>query len=172
MRRQVMRTYREAVRGMEDWSAGTACRRAKESPHWVPDAYAVHSTMTFNEANSVEAFIRDFLCGGTTHHTAVGPGRARRSGNLSGLGWHDLAARDLPRSSLQVLVEPHLREALIRLNPEIGAKPDRTDEVLYRLRAVLMTVQTEGLVKAKRNPLGSARIRSKSREVASSRRHA
>ena len=24
--------------------------------------------MTFNEANTVEAFIRDLLCGGVTHH--------------------------------------------------------------------------------------------------------
>lgn len=104
--------------------------------------------MTFNEANTVEAFIRDLLCGGITHHTAVGSGRARRSGNLSGLGWHYLAARDLPRSSHQVLVEPHLREALIRLNPEIAARPDRADEVVYRLRAILMTVEAEGLVTA------------------------
>ncbi len=41
-----------------------------------------------------------------------------------------------------------MREALIRLNPEIAAQLDRTDEVLYRLLAILMTVRTEGLVKA------------------------
>ena len=35
--------------------------------------------MSFNEANTVEAFIRDLLCGGVTHHTAVGPGLARRA---------------------------------------------------------------------------------------------
>ena len=34
--------------------------------------------MTFNEANTVEAFIRDLLCGGVTCHTAVGPGLARQ----------------------------------------------------------------------------------------------
>ena len=33
--------------------------------------------MTFNESNTVEAFIRDLLCGDITHHTAVGPGLAR-----------------------------------------------------------------------------------------------
>ena len=44
--------------------------------------------MTFNEANTVEAFVRDLLCGGIRHHTAVGPGFARRSGQISGLGWH------------------------------------------------------------------------------------
>jgi len=47
-----------------------------------------------------------------------------------------------------VLVEPWLREALIRLNPEIAAKPDRADDVLYKLRAIIMGVRSDGLVKA------------------------
>ena len=41
-----------------------------------------------------------------------------------------------------------MREALIRLNPEISADPDRADEVLYRLRAILLSVKGEGLVRA------------------------
>src|SRR5680860_1059070 len=77
--------------------------------------------MTFNEANTVEAFIRDRLCGGFTHHTAVGPGLARRNGQISGHGWHFLAPQDLPRQPHEVLVEDHLREALIRLNPAFAA---------------------------------------------------
>ena len=32
--------------------------------------------MTFNEANTVEAFIRDLLCGGITDHTPSGPARS------------------------------------------------------------------------------------------------
>ena len=104
--------------------------------------------MSFNEANTVEAFVRDRLCGGVTHHTAVGPGLARRHGQLSGLGWHFLAPQNLPRQPHEVLVEDHLREALIRLNPEIAAQPDRADDVLYRLRAILMGVRSDGLVKA------------------------
>ena len=47
-----------------------------------------------------------------------------------------------------MLVEDQLREALIRLNPEIAAQPDRADEVLYRLRAIVMGVRDDGLVKA------------------------
>ncbi len=105
-------------------------------------------TMTFNEANTVEAFIRDRLCGGITHHTAVGPGLARRHGQISGLGWHFLAPQNLPRQPHEVLVEDHLREALIRLNPEIAAQPDRADDVLYKLRAIIMGVRSDGLVKA------------------------
>ena len=104
--------------------------------------------MTFTESNTVEAFVRDLLCGGVTHHTAVGPGLARREGSLAGLGWHYLAPQHLPRQAHEVLVEDHVREALVRLNPEIAAQPDRADDVLYRLRAILMGVRADGLVKA------------------------
>jgi type I restriction enzyme R subunit len=102
----------------------------------------------FNEANTVEAFVRDVLCGDITHHTAVGPGIARRSGSVTGLGWHFLAGRDLFRMPHEILAEHELREALIRLNPEIAAEPDRAEDVLYRLRAILLSVRTDGLVKA------------------------
>ena len=58
---------------------------------------------SFNEANTVEAFVRDLLCGGVTHHTAVGPGLARRAGQLSGLGWHYLCSAK-SRSSVDCTV--------------------------------------------------------------------
>jgi type I restriction enzyme, R subunit len=102
----------------------------------------------FNEANTVEAFVRDLLCGDITRHTPVGPGIARRSGQISGLGWHYLSHEILPRQPQQALVEDHLSEALIRLNPTIAAQPDRVDDVLYRLRAIIMGVRSDGLVKA------------------------
>jgi type I restriction enzyme R subunit len=104
--------------------------------------------MTFNESNTVESFIRDQLCGGVTHHTAVGPGLARRNRQISGLGWHYLSASNLPRKTHEVLVEDQLRDALIRLNPSIAAQSDRVDDVLYRLRAIVMTVRDSGLVRA------------------------
>ena len=104
--------------------------------------------MAFSEANTVEAFVRDRLCGGITHHTAVGPGLARRHGQVLGLGWHYLAPRKLSRQPHEVLVEAHLREALIQLNPEIAAQPERADDVLYKLRAIVMGVRSDGLVKA------------------------
>lgn len=103
---------------------------------------------SFNESNTVEAFIRDLLCGGITHHTAIGPGLARRSGRISGLGWHFLSREDLPRQPQDVVVETHLREALARLNSAIADRPDRADEVIYRLRAAIMSVRDTGLVKA------------------------
>jgi len=46
------------------------------------------------------------------------------------------------------MVEDQVREALIRLNPEIASQPDRADDVLYRLRAILLGVRSDGLVKA------------------------
>jgi type I restriction enzyme R subunit len=104
--------------------------------------------MTFSEANTVEAFIRDLLCGGITHYTAVGPGLGRRYGEVSGVGWHYLASKDLPRRPNDVLVEAHLREALERLNPSIAAEPERADDVIYKLRAIIVGVRTDGLVKA------------------------
>ena len=104
--------------------------------------------MTFNEANTVEAFIRDLLCGGITHHTAVCPGLARHSGQLSGLGWNYFSHENLPRQPREALVEEHLRDALVRLNPSIAAQPDCVDDVLYRLRAIIMGVRSDGLVKA------------------------
>lgn len=104
--------------------------------------------MTFNEGNTVEALIRNQLCGGVTHHTAVGPGLARRSAEISGLGWHYLSSQNLHRQTHEVLVEDQVREALIRLNPSIAANPDRADEVVYELRAIIMGVRDDGLVKA------------------------
>ena len=112
--------------------------------------------MTFSEANTVEAFVRDLLCGGITHHTAVGPGLARCFGQVSGLGWHYLSHENLPRQPQEALVEEHLREALIRLNPDISAQPDRADDVLYRLRAIIMVHAILGpdLVRTRAYPIG------------------
>ncbi|WP_197488569.1 type I restriction endonuclease subunit R [Methylomonas koyamae] len=65
-----------------------------------------------------------------------------------GLGWRRIASADIPRQPQEVLVEPWLREALIRLNPEIAAQPDRADEVLYKLRAIILSVRSDGLIRA------------------------
>ncbi|MEQ8716672.1 MAG: HsdR family type I site-specific deoxyribonuclease [Acidimicrobiales bacterium] len=104
--------------------------------------------MTFNEANTVEAFVRDQLCGGVTHYTAAGPGFARRNGQVSGLGWHFLSPQNLHRQTHEVLAEDQVRDALIRLNPSISADPDRADEIIYELRAITMGVRDDGLVQA------------------------
>lgn len=45
-------------------------------------------------------------------------------------------------------MESLLRDALIRLNPNIAANPGRADDVLYRFRAIVMGARSDGLVKA------------------------
>lgn len=105
--------------------------------------------MTFTEANTVEAHLRDLLAGAALARPAqLSIGLARAGGKIAGLGWHYLAPADLPRQPQEVLVESHLRDALIRLNPEISANPGRADDVLYRLRAIVMGARSDGLVKA------------------------
>ena len=63
-------------------------------------------------------------------------------------GWQHVPGKDLPRKSDDVILWPHLRDALVRLNPEIAAKPDRAAEVMYHLRAVLVGVRQDGLVRS------------------------
>ncbi|SFM40402.1 type I restriction endonuclease subunit R [Methanolobus profundi] len=63
-------------------------------------------------------------------------------------GWTYIKAEKLPRKYSDVLVEQYLADALIRLNPEIAAQPQRADEVLYRLRAILLSCEGEGIVRA------------------------
>ncbi|OLS40827.1 type I restriction endonuclease subunit R [Bacillus sp. MRMR6] len=61
-------------------------------------------------------------------------------------GWKYIPAEDLPRQHSDVMVEPMVREALIRLNPEISEDPTRADEVIYKLRTVILSVQPHNLV--------------------------
>ena len=99
----------------------------------------------FNEENTVEQMVLDTLCGGVTSNM-VAEELASYGGEIK--GWRFVAAEELPRQHSDVLVESMVRDALIRLNPEIKAQPDRADEVLYRLRTIPLSVQSEGLVRA------------------------
>jgi type I restriction enzyme R subunit len=107
----------------------------------------------FNELNSVENFVRDLLAGKATgpqvRELPPGGFYGRDSIGLAaaGQGWHYIPGPQLPRAETDVLVESHLRDALLRLNPAIAAQPDRADEVFYRLRAILLTVRSDGLVR-------------------------
>jgi type I restriction enzyme R subunit len=99
----------------------------------------------FNEENTVEQMVLDTLCGGVTSNM-IAEELASYGGEIK--GWHFVAAEELPRQHSDVLVESMVRDALIRLNLEIKAQPDRADEVLYRLRTIPLSVQSEGLVRA------------------------
>ena len=65
---------------------------------------------------------------------------------IAGCGWKYIPAQDLPRRESDVLVEPMLRNALIRLNPCIAETPSHADTVIYKLRALISTVQPHDLV--------------------------
>ena len=91
----------------------------------------------FSEADTVEQMILDAF--------------AKRSGELLPACWDYVPAIELPRQPGDVTVEPWMRDALIRLNPEIADQPDRADEVIYNLRACILSVQADGLVRANEN---------------------
>lgn len=61
-------------------------------------------------------------------------------------GWNYIPASDIPRADSEVLVEPYLRDALIRLNPCIAETPSHADTVIYKLRALISTVRPHDLV--------------------------
>lgn len=80
---------------------------------------------TFNEDNTIEQMIIS---------------------SLKNNGWKYIPAENLPRDYSDVLVEPMVKEALIRLNPVIAAEPARADEVIYKLRSLILSVQSHNLV--------------------------
>jgi len=76
--------------------------------------------MTFNEANTVRDFVRDLV----------------RSPGIQ-----FVPGSELPRREDEVLLEGLVKDALIRLNPVIEADPRLADEVLYHLRAVILSAR-------------------------------
>lgn len=99
--------------------------------------------MTFNELNSVEHFIIHQLSGVNLNAAGVAEGQA-----TYGAQWQYRSPDDLDRGVNEVLVESELHRALIRINPEIQENPELADEVIYKLRAILISVNQTGLVRA------------------------
>lgn len=120
--------------------------------------------MTFTESNTVEQMIIAAACG-SPHPGPLQKGQEEAfalredppgwggslGGDLRPDLWEYVPATEVPRQAGDVMVEAWLRVALIRLNPEIAAQPDRADEVIYALRAILLSVQADGLVRANEN---------------------
>lgn len=69
---------------------------------------------------------------------------------LAKIGWRERPASSLDRESDDVIVEPTLRDALVRLNPPIAENPGRAEEVVQRVRTVLLTVFDDGVVASNR----------------------
>jgi type I restriction enzyme, R subunit len=99
--------------------------------------------MGFNELNSVEHYIIHQLSGVNLNNLTVAEPKVGY-----GAQWEFKSSDQLQRTVNEVLVESELKAALVRLNPEIASSPDLADEVIYKLRAVLIAVNQVGLVKA------------------------
>ena len=90
--------------------------------------------MSFNEANTVRDGIRDYL--------------------VNTDKWDFVAGKDLPRDRSDVLIDRYLYDALVELNPEIKRSPERADEVIYKLKGIVLPVHmggsggSEGLVRS------------------------
>lgn len=114
--------------------------------------------MSFNESNTVEQMILD----ATTSLRGEARAPAVREDPPAGWGaslgselkpakWTFVAPEQVPRQPGEVMVEAWVREALVTLNPEIAAQPERADEVIYALRAIMLAVGGDGLVRANEN---------------------
>ena len=99
--------------------------------------------MSFNELNSVEHYIIHQLSGVNLNASGVAEGKTSY-----GAQWQYVSPQQLNRTVNEVLVETELKTALIRLNPEIALNHDLAEEVIYKLRAILLSVHQIGLVKA------------------------
>jgi len=105
--------------------------------------------MSFNELNAVEHFIIQKLSGVNLNAGGLTSSSAKDDEASYGSNpWQYRSAAELNRPSDQVLLEGELREALIRINPEITANPAFADEVIYKLRAIFVTSHQTGLVRA------------------------
>jgi type I restriction enzyme R subunit len=98
--------------------------------------------VSFNELNSIEHYIIHQLSGVNLNTNEV-----QEPTPEYGIEWMYQSADQIQRGVNEVLVEAELKEALIRLNPEIANNPDLADEVIYKLRAVFLTVNQVGLVR-------------------------
>lgn len=99
--------------------------------------------MAFTELNSVEHYIIHQVSGVNLNQSHVAQHKVSY-----GAEWEYQSAQQLSRGVNEVVVESELKASLIRLNPEISKKPELADEVIYKLRAILISVNQVGLVKA------------------------
>ena len=65
---------------------------------------------------------------------------------LQTVGWEYIPADKLGRMDSDVMVERMVKDALIRLNPEIAEDPNRADEIIYKLRARINATSARNLV--------------------------
>jgi type I restriction enzyme, R subunit len=105
--------------------------------------------MTFNEQNTIEDFILNELTGVKIDELKDKNYRSPESVFLTGSGeWFYVPSEQLKRSHTEIIIESLLKEALIRLNPDIALDPNKADEVIHKLNTILLSVDNSGLVRA------------------------
>ncbi|MFH1004487.1 MAG: type I restriction endonuclease subunit R [Bacteroidota bacterium] len=103
--------------------------------------------MSFNELNTVEHFIIHRLTGVNLNNVQSGM-VAEEPVEYDTVKWKYIQSELLQRGIENILLEKELTEALCRLNPEIAAQPERAEEVIHKLRTILITENNVGLVRA------------------------
>ena len=104
--------------------------------------------MSFNEQNSVENFIIHSLTGVNLNAIHVGMVQDYVPSYGEEPKWKYVQSELLIRDDSDVLIESELKAALCKLNPSIESNPERAEEVIHKLRAILLTVNNVGLVRA------------------------
>ncbi len=102
--------------------------------------------MEFNELNSVEHFFIHRLTSVNLNETKSESEEPTPS--YGDCKWRYVPGELLKRDITEVLLENELKESLCRLNPDIKRNSENADEVIRKLRAILITVANVGLVRA------------------------
>lgn len=110
--------------------------------------------MSFNEMNTIENALRDRLVGepvaAQTEMLVAEETTEYISGNKD-LKWKYVHGENLVLHGKQpqdVFVDTWLKDALCRINKPLAANPDLADEVIHRLRGVLLEAGYSGLIRA------------------------
>lgn len=109
--------------------------------------------MSFNEMNTIENALRDHLVGMpvTAQTGMVAEETAEYIAVNRDLKWKYVHGENLVLYGKQpqdVFVDIWLKDALCRLNKPLAANPDLADEVIHRLRGVLLEAGYSGLIRA------------------------
>ncbi|MBN2728774.1 MAG: HsdR family type I site-specific deoxyribonuclease [Bacteroidales bacterium] len=104
--------------------------------------------MGFNELNSVEYYFIHKLTGVNLNEAKDGHALEESIEPYDTVKWRYVPAELLKRDITEVLLEKELKNSLCKLNPDIDKNPENADEVIRKLRAILITVANVGLVRA------------------------
>lgn len=104
--------------------------------------------MSFNELNTVEHFFVHRLTGVNLNEVNAGNAIEEPIPAYDSVKWRFVPSDQLGRDITEVLLEKELKKSLCRLNPDINRNPEHAEEVVRKLRAILITVANVGLVRA------------------------